>query len=737
MRLVRCYIENFGKISKKEIKFEDNLTIFKEENGWGKTTLSVFIKSMLYGFDKSTTEKAERQKYRPWNGGKYGGNIDLEIQGIQYRIERFFGDTPKGDTFKLINLETNKEVNTYTEKIGEEIFKLNKESFTKSIFIPQQEIKVEISNDLTTKLTNLDTIQDDMDKYGEAQKRLLKKSEQLKKEIKNKETEIRETEIKIEECKEAEKNLNTYEKEYKNMQEENEKGKEEIKQLEEKIKIANEQQLKEEIIKQYQKIKEIEEDRKKAEEQIKGFFQNGTPKKEEIQEIERKIMLVNTAKDEVKEKIIYQFLTEKEIEEKQKIYDDYKEKNNIIQQIEKNKKQKEDDIENLKQSRNYKIILIVISILIILSGVISIFFIKQKIISSIIIVVGILILFIQRKLNSKNKKENKIINEIKRYELQIAEIKEKEEQQKNELIRYIQKYEKKYIDEDIYEILLRIKLNYENYKNSQAIIEENKLNIEEFLGKYFKIIVEDYGRYLDEIKIKIQDNQRIKEEYEKAKYNKEKFLEQHNMESIEKSQPIEEKIEDIEESIQKIKNKINIFIQNIASTDKKIDEFSTIVDEKTELETELEEYQEQKNELEKRKKVLDKTMEILEKAKEKLSANYLQSMNSNLNKYIKILSERSNIVDKTTIDIDLNTNIEVDGEKKGIETFSAGYKDLVGICTRLALIDSIFEDEAPFLILDDPFVNLDEEKLENAISLIKTISNKYQVIYFTCHESRA
>lgn len=90
MKLQKCYIENFGKISKKEIQFNNNLTIFKEENGWGKTTLSVFIKSMLYGFGKSTKEKAERQKYMPWNKGKYGGNLDIEIKGTQYRIERFF-----------------------------------------------------------------------------------------------------------------------------------------------------------------------------------------------------------------------------------------------------------------------------------------------------------------------------------------------------------------------------------------------------------------------------------------------------------------------------------------------------------------------------------------------------------------------------------------------------------------------------------------------------------------------
>lgn len=736
MKLIKCYVENFGKIRKKEIQFENNLTIFKEENGWGKTTLSVFIKSMLYGFDKSTKEKAERQKYMPWNGGKYGGNLDLEIKGIRYRIERFFGETPKGDTFTLTNLETNKEVNTYTEKIGEEIFKLDKESFAKSIYIPQKGIEVEISNDLTTKLTNLDTIQDDMDKYGEAQKKLVKKSDQLKKEIKNIETEINETEIKISRCEDAEKSLEMYEQEYKKMQEEHENEKKEIEKLEEKIKIANEQQLKEEIIKQYKNLKEEEQENKIIYQEIQEFFKNGIPKREEIIETENSIILLKKAKEEIQEKNAYQNLIEKEIEEKQELYNNYNKKDKITEEIEKNKKQKEEELEKLRKNKNYKILANVISILIILSGIINIFFVKEKIISAIIILVGIILWFIQRQLISKNKKENKIIKEIRKYEEQIIKNKEEKEQQKNELIQYINKYEKKYTEEDIYETLLRIKLNYENYKKSELIIIKNKPQIEQFLNKYFPIIIDDYNKYLDKIKINIENIQKAENAYQKANNNIKIFLEQHDMEEIEKTQPIEEKIEDIKENLQKIKNKTNITIQNIASTEKKIDELSTIVDEKSELENDLEDYQEQKSEFQNRKNIIDKTMEILEKAKENLSSNYLQGMNLNLNKYIKLLSENSNIANKTMIDIDLNTNIEVDGEKKSLQAFSEGYKDLVGICTRLALIDSIFEGEEPFLILDDPFVNLDEEKIENAISLIKDISNKYQIIYFTCHASR-
>ena len=55
---------------------------------------------------------------------------------------------------------------------------------------------------------------------------------------------------------------------------------------------------------------------------------------------------------------------------------------------------------------------------------------------------------------------------------------------------------------------------------------------------------------------------------------------------------------------------------------------------------------------------------------------------------------------------------------------------------RLALIDCLYEKEKPFVILDDPFVNYDEEKLVDTTKLLKEISNEIQIVYFTCHQSR-
>lgn len=71
-----------------------------------------------------------------------------------------------------------------------------------------------------------------------------------------------------------------------------------------------------------------------------------------------------------------------------------------------------------------------------------------------------------------------------------------------------------------------------------------------------------------------------------------------------------------------------------------------------------------------------------------------------------------------------------------MRTMSAGYKDLIGICMRFALVDAMYPLEKPFLILDDPFVNLDDEKLARGRRLLAVLSQDYQVIYFTCHGSR-
>jgi hypothetical protein len=88
------------------------------------------------------------------------------------------------------------------------------------------------------------------------------------------------------------------------------------------------------------------------------------------------------------------------------------------------------------------------------------------------------------------------------------------------------------------------------------------------------------------------------------------------------------------------------------------------------------------------------------------------------------------------VDANIEVKLKEQGELRETKWLSAGYQDLVGICMRFALVDAMYPEEKPFLILDDPFVNLDEEKMERGNELLNQISKVYQILYFTCNASR-
>ena len=62
--------------------------------------------------------------------------------------------------------------------------------------------------------------------------------------------------------------------------------------------------------------------------------------------------------------------------------------------------------------------------------------------------------------------------------------------------------------------------------------------------------------------------------------------------------------------------------------------------------------------------------------------------------------------------------------------------DLVLLCMRFALVDALFKDQETFVILDDPFVNLDDLHTAQALELLQTLSSNRQILYLTCHSSR-
>lgn len=178
MRLIRCRVENFGKLHHYMIDFDRDLTVIQEANGAGKSTLAAFICAMFYGFPRANKNltKDYRHKYLPWQGGRFGGNLEFEFEGKKYRIDRTFGERPNLDTFNLYDAETLQKSTRFSKDIGIELFGLDADSFERSTYMPQQHDQTGFSTvGIQAKLNNLVDDTNDISNFDKAVEALRKK----------------------------------------------------------------------------------------------------------------------------------------------------------------------------------------------------------------------------------------------------------------------------------------------------------------------------------------------------------------------------------------------------------------------------------------------------------------------------------------------------------------------------------------------------------------------------------
>lgn len=181
MKLISAHIINFGKLHDVDLSFDEKLNMVLHENGWGKTTLSVFLKAMFYGMEHSTSRdpaKNEKKKYEPWQGGIYGGTLTFSHGDRKYRISRTFSTAANSDTFELIDLTTNKVSDDFSADLGTELFGVSRDTYARSAYVTLDEIPAG-SSDITARLNHL-VEEDDVTSFDAAVEVLDKKATDLK-----------------------------------------------------------------------------------------------------------------------------------------------------------------------------------------------------------------------------------------------------------------------------------------------------------------------------------------------------------------------------------------------------------------------------------------------------------------------------------------------------------------------------------------------------------------------------
>lgn len=199
MIIQKIHVENFGTLNNVDIVMNENLNEICHENGWGKSTFGAFLKAMFYGMSAKARGNAlnyERSKFSPWQGGNYGGYVEFLYQNQPYRLTRYFGKTPEGDSQELMNLSTMKISPNPTSEIGEVIFGVGRETFEITAYFPQLNFMPAENGEVRAGLTGANKFQDDQSNFERAIKIIDLKITQTKKQLYKKE-EIERTKISL------------------------------------------------------------------------------------------------------------------------------------------------------------------------------------------------------------------------------------------------------------------------------------------------------------------------------------------------------------------------------------------------------------------------------------------------------------------------------------------------------------------------------------------------------------
>lgn len=891
MRLISCYIENFGKLSDVSFTFRQGLNVICQDNGWGKSTLAAFIKAMLYGFEdeKSRDElKNERKRYKPWQGGVYGGRLEFEADGNVYVASRVFGTKEKDDRFDLRRKDTNLTSNDFTSWLGEELFQLDSRSFARTVFISQSDCETHATDGINAKIGNLVEDTGDINNYETVYKNLTDLLNQMsptrktgsinkmrdeisrleenvragqsvgrtidevqerlhrqfgeQQSLKAEQTELLERQKRIA----AYKDIQAKKDRYSDLCEAYTVRKDSMEEMRKYFpgRIPEESEL-EECLAENSRLSAVEEtmnlyrltEAERVKEQELGYmFRDGVPGTEELQRMDggmKKLqeLRLELAKqqlspseqeqwEEYEERFSQGVPDQQELEEILSDWSSCIEKKSVIRQ----KKLNYETLRNVAQAgvagdsqskggrgslhmagslicSVFGAVMIVAGLLfqgnpgiaLILAGV-------------LLTGIGVSLMIIGRKQASiarvrKQETSNgleELRQEIEDEEAFIEQMeqavagfleengityyretevldclynlkadirayseldrkrnlsKEREIQERyKEVAAGLQKFFNRfYPDEAIkqesfsekleelknscreYE---RLKQKHGNFNNAVKSYGELSDKLEDYVSSLSMLPRKDLGGQLMEIQKRIHLFNMALQEFNIAKKKKQEFEQTENIEDIMQTMPPEDagELDEINERLEDISLKLEKIYRYIADYNRQLESLRELSDSVAEDEEALRALKEEYGDALKKYGLLEKTRDFLEQAKISFTARYTAPLQESFGKYYEMISSENS----GRFIMDANSNVTVDekGMQREPRFFSAGYRDLIGICMRMALVDAMYQADKPFVIFDDPFANLDGGKLEGALQFLEEIGEEYQVLYFTCHESR-
>ena len=884
MKLISCYIAGFGRIEDYKYEFSDGLNAFLEENGWGKSTFCAFIKAMFYGLEYSprTRQLTERKHYKPWSGAVYGGNLVFSTGEKTYRIERTFGTKDKDDVFALIDESTGRQSDDYSEKVGEELFEVDREAFEKSIFIPQDMVETTMTDSLNAKIGDLAQAKDDMRGFDAAISRIEDAKKVYTQTSQINPGKLKRIQAQISAANEARDMMPVKSEAYANRRsliDEKNKRLSELRAQKTKLSelIAKRSKREQELALYKKNQEDIQKDQSELA-VLDDFFASGIPDEETLSDIREKQKQVETLKGRFEEILRTQpnrtdamrlesLFDERELSAEQ--IDAYAQdaerirelrlaaEHNQMPEAEKqqlaelsfyfsNKLPDEDELDYMmertnelsrldgelavkeetqalareendrmghavsKPSYGFAVLMTLLGIVsafgafafyFLIGGANGIIFASVFSAVTVIFLLTALINVLHRKkqyrlaADEASKRYGEASEELSRARAARQEVLDEitgflddylvkasdsyhqmvqEIQNKAVLYQHLLEEEKKYVelnsagteelsakqlslytalsqyafiygvdlyaDQNEVELVQDLRRDAEVYavyiKNTELLADVEKQRnelmgeIDEFMGRFPRLSEEEVT--IDMIAKNTATYNRLTEHVETLTKEMEQMdisdlpKDGKSVEELQAEQTaVDEETDELSAQLVRDNEDLLRIASELEECEEEQDRLPSLLEEKVAMEEKVECYEE--------------AISYLGQARDQFLGRYMGPLRRGLKDYLSMLysdSDAALMAKNFTLDMDMGIHYSHQGSTKDVAYLSAGYRDLAAFCSRMALIDVLYPGEKPIAILDDPFTDLDEEKVEAALSLIGEFAKDRQLLYFTCHASR-
>lgn len=856
MKLLRCHVENFGILSDFDLTFTEGLNVLCRENGFGKSTLAAFLKAMFYGLPKTRAKASERKRYDPWQGGKYGGFLEFEYRGNQYRVTRYFGK--KEDSFSLTDLTNRTESTAFSEKLGEELFQLDADSFARSTFVPQlSDREITATTSIRAKLTNLVEDTNDLNNFDTAMKKL----QEYRKSLKLFKGEGGQTAQLRRECRELEASIHTTAEKKEPLEavcqqidalnrEKNEKTaqqaflREQIRQADARKALHLQQEnlerlrgqvrgrekelagLDEQYPKGYPSLEALEtqkenltralharqrmesratanadgisEEEREELSALNRLFSQGVPGEEALEgweklRQERDICLHSREAGglSAQEQADYRYLKKTfaqgapEIAQIQEV----QRQSGRIAQLQSLQHTKTD-----RPVRDRTIVQMIAGSVLLLFGLVMLAM-KLPLLGGCALALGggVLLLGVfagkrsaaaanaaaeaeareladlQRQLSAflgrygmdasdPEEKLAALLTDRQRYldlsrrNTEWAEQRRQTEARLGQIQSTLQQTFEKFYPGECYDdgFIKKLREAVERYRHlNWRVAEERERRsrendqdrqevrqatdaVQQFL-EAFGLSGQTASECLQKAQADVHRRKLLCEELENAKNALDDFLKK-NGDVGPAQQNVLPEAEVLEQQERLVQTRLDDLEQELLQARAQRKNLQASVECIPEWEDRLTALEDDLREAERKCDLTDRTMALLEKAKDALANSYMDKIEQGFRSYTQQLCPRQ--LGSVMVDKDLQPHIDVQGAAREVESFSAGLADSILLCMRLALVDALFGEETPFLILDDPFVNLDDEHTRRALAMLQEMAETHQILYLVCNTGR-